>query len=100
LTGEDRAAVTDPDYFPHGFVGVLYDRLAHFDIGPDQTLTRQPAALGRNVADLHTVVVCICTRITSAAYPNSGTPTSSSAAGNGLPCSDRWQRCADFSAGI
>ncbi len=56
-TGQDRASVTDPAYFPGGVAGVLYDRLARFDIGPDQTLTRQLAALGHRVADVHTAVL-------------------------------------------
>jgi len=32
-TGQDRASVTDPRYFPGGVTGVLYDRLARFEIG-------------------------------------------------------------------
>jgi len=56
-TGQDRAAVTDPAYFPPGFTGFLYDRLNRFDIGPDQTLTRQLAALDHHVGDVHTVVL-------------------------------------------
>lgn len=56
-TGQDRASVTDPTYFPSGFTGLLYDRLARFDIGPDQTLTRQLAALGHDIADVHTAVL-------------------------------------------
>ncbi len=31
-TGQDRASVTDENYFPGGFTGYLYDRLARFDI--------------------------------------------------------------------
>jgi N-acyl homoserine lactone hydrolase len=27
-SGQDRASVTDPDYFPGGVTGVMYDRLA------------------------------------------------------------------------
>ena len=38
-TGQDRASVTDPDYFPGGLNGLVYSRLAKFEIGPDQTLT-------------------------------------------------------------
>src|SRR4051795_6202378 len=37
-TGQDRASVTDPHYFPGGVNGLVYSRLAKFDIGPDQTL--------------------------------------------------------------
>jgi glyoxylase-like metal-dependent hydrolase (beta-lactamase superfamily II) len=56
-TGQDRASVTDPAYFPGGLTGVIYDRLARFDIGPDQTLTRQLAALGHRVGDVHSAVL-------------------------------------------
>ena len=37
-TGQDRASVTDPGYFPGGVTGVLYDRLTHFKINPQKTL--------------------------------------------------------------
>jgi hypothetical protein len=33
-TGQDRASVTDSNYFPRGFTKVLYDRLARFEITP------------------------------------------------------------------
>jgi glyoxylase-like metal-dependent hydrolase (beta-lactamase superfamily II) len=56
-TGQDRASVTDPDYFPGGLNGVVYDRLARFDIGPDQTLARGLAALGHRPSDVHTAVI-------------------------------------------
>jgi N-acyl homoserine lactone hydrolase len=56
-TGQDRASVTDPTYFPSGFTGLLYDRLARFDIGQEQTLARQLAALGHDIADVHTAVL-------------------------------------------
>jgi N-acyl homoserine lactone hydrolase len=42
-TGQDRASVTDEAYFPSGLTGVLYDRLARFDIGEQETLTAQLA---------------------------------------------------------
>ena len=45
-TGQDRASVTDPSYFPRGFTGFLYGRLARFHIGQDETLTAQLAATG------------------------------------------------------
>jgi N-acyl homoserine lactone hydrolase len=38
-TGQDRASVTDPGYFPGGLTGFVYSRLAQFEVGPDQTLT-------------------------------------------------------------
>lgn len=57
-TGQDRASVTDPGYFPQsGFTALLYRRLARFDIAPDQTLTARLAAIGYDIADVHTVVL-------------------------------------------
>ncbi len=56
-TGQDRASVTDPGYFPSGFTGLLYRRLARFDIAPDQTLTARLAAVGYDIADVHTAVL-------------------------------------------
>jgi N-acyl homoserine lactone hydrolase len=50
-TGQDRASVTDPDYFPaSGFVGLVYRRLARFDIDADQTLTMRLAASGARLS--------------------------------------------------
>src|SRR5450631_891180 len=56
-TGQDRASVTEPDYFPRGLTGLLYDRLAKFDIGPDQTLTAGLDRLGYCTGDVHTVAI-------------------------------------------
>src|SRR3954453_10326522 len=57
-TGQDIASVTDPGYFPGGgAAGYLYDRLATFDIGPDQTLTAGLRTLGYNIADVHPAVL-------------------------------------------
>jgi N-acyl homoserine lactone hydrolase len=56
-TGQDRASVTDPGYFPGGLTGFFYDRLARFDIGPADTLSAQVKALGYDVADIQTVVI-------------------------------------------
>lgn len=56
-TGQDRASVTDPQYFPGGPVGLLYGRLARFAIRPDQTLTRQLAAIGYDITDVGTVAL-------------------------------------------
>jgi glyoxylase-like metal-dependent hydrolase (beta-lactamase superfamily II) len=53
-TGQDRASVTDEAYFPGGFTGLIYDRLARFDIGEQDTLTAQLAALGYTPADVDT----------------------------------------------
>jgi len=56
-TGQDRASVTDPGYFPRGIVGWLYARLARFSIRPDETLTAGLAALGHSPHDVHTAVI-------------------------------------------
>jgi len=56
-TGQDRRSVTDPSYFPTGVAGLLNRRLARFAIAPDQTLTAQLAAIGHDVADVHTAVL-------------------------------------------
>ena len=56
--GQDRASVTDPDrYFPGQPTRFLYDRLARFQIGPDETLTAQLAALGYAPADVRVAVM-------------------------------------------
>jgi len=56
-TGQDRASVTDTTYFPGGVTGYLYHRLARFDIGENDTLTAQLAALGYVPADVDTAIV-------------------------------------------
>jgi N-acyl homoserine lactone hydrolase len=56
-TGQDRASVTEADYFPVGFTKVLYDRLARFEIGPEETLSLGLKGLGYSVGDVHTAVV-------------------------------------------
>jgi glyoxylase-like metal-dependent hydrolase (beta-lactamase superfamily II) len=56
-SGQDRASVTDPNYFPKGIVGFLYGRLARFAIGEHDTLTDRLAAIGYAAADVKTVVL-------------------------------------------
>jgi glyoxylase-like metal-dependent hydrolase (beta-lactamase superfamily II) len=56
-TGQDRASVTDRDYFPGGLTGLIYDRLARFDIGEQDTLTAQLATLGYAPADVDTAIL-------------------------------------------
>ncbi|MGW4461410.1 N-acyl homoserine lactonase family protein [Micromonospora sp. NPDC004704] len=57
-TGQDRASVTDPNYFPtSGLTGLIYRRLARFQIDSDQTLTARLASIGYDIADVHTVVL-------------------------------------------
>jgi N-acyl homoserine lactone hydrolase len=56
-TGQDCASVTDNTYFPGGFTGVIYDRLARFHIGEEDTLTAQLATLGYAPADVGTAIL-------------------------------------------
>jgi glyoxylase-like metal-dependent hydrolase (beta-lactamase superfamily II) len=56
-TGQDRASVTDDAYFPGGLTGLLYDRLARFDIGEQDTLTAQLAGLGYAPSDVGTAIL-------------------------------------------
>jgi N-acyl homoserine lactone hydrolase len=56
-TGQDRASVTAPDYFPGGITKVLYDRLARFEIGPGETLSAGLDRLGYAVGDVGTAIV-------------------------------------------
>ena len=56
-TGQDRASVTDEAYFPGGFTGLIYDRLARFRIGEQDTLTAQLATLGYTPPDVGTAIV-------------------------------------------
>lgn len=56
-TGQDRASVTEPDYFPGGLSGVLYERVGDFEIGPDDTITAQLETLGYAAEDVVTVVI-------------------------------------------
>jgi N-acyl homoserine lactone hydrolase len=56
-TGQDRASVTDSTYFPGGLAGHVYDRLARFDIGEQDTLTAQLATLGYSPSDVSTAIL-------------------------------------------
>jgi len=56
-TGQDRASVTDPAYFPGGLNGLVYSRLARFDIDPTQTLAAGLRRLGHGTGDVHTAVL-------------------------------------------
>ncbi len=56
-TGQDRASVTDDGYFPGGLTGLLYGRLARFEIGERDTLTAQLATLGYAPGDVSTAIV-------------------------------------------
>ena len=56
-TGQDRASITDPHYFPRGPLGAIYSRLARFDIAEGDTLTRQLAGAGFDIADVTTAII-------------------------------------------
>jgi glyoxylase-like metal-dependent hydrolase (beta-lactamase superfamily II) len=56
-TGQDRTSVTDDDYFPGGFTGLIYSRLALFDISEQDTLTAQLATLGYAPGDVNTAIL-------------------------------------------
>ena len=56
-TGQDRASVTDPSYFPTGPLGWFYDRLARFDIEPHEALPAQLERLGYSTSDVGVVVL-------------------------------------------
>jgi N-acyl homoserine lactone hydrolase len=56
-TGQDRASVTDDSYFPGGFPGLVYDRLARFQVGEDDTLDAKLGPLGYTAADVDTAIV-------------------------------------------
>jgi N-acyl homoserine lactone hydrolase len=56
-TGQDRASVTEADYFPGGITKVLYDRLASFEIGPEETLTVGLNRLGYAIGDVRTAIL-------------------------------------------
>jgi glyoxylase-like metal-dependent hydrolase (beta-lactamase superfamily II) len=56
-TGQDRRSVTDSAYFPGGFTGLIYSRLAKFDIGPDETLQAGLAGLGYGIDEVGTAVI-------------------------------------------
>ncbi|GLW07476.1 N-acyl homoserine lactonase family protein [Microtetraspora sp. NBRC 13810] len=56
-TGQDRASVTEADYFPGGVTGVVFDKLARFDIGAEETLTARLAGIGYDIADVRMAVL-------------------------------------------
>jgi N-acyl homoserine lactone hydrolase len=56
-TGQDRASVTDADYFPDGLTGLIYRRLATFHVNADETMTAGLERLGYHPTDVTTAVV-------------------------------------------
>ena len=57
-SGQDRASVTDGDYYPSSpIMRLVYHRLARFEMGPDETVSAQLAALGYRAEDVRWVVL-------------------------------------------
>ncbi len=56
-TGLDRASITDPGYFPSGFLLAALYRMARFEMVANQTLTALMAGLGYSVRDVSRVVL-------------------------------------------
>jgi N-acyl homoserine lactone hydrolase len=57
-SGQDRASVTDRDYYPSSPVmRLVYRRLARFEIAPTETVSAQLAALGYKAGDVRWVVL-------------------------------------------
>ena len=57
-TGEDPASVSDPGYFPtSGLAGLIYRRLARFEITPDDGIGSQIRAAGYAPDDVRIVVL-------------------------------------------
>jgi glyoxylase-like metal-dependent hydrolase (beta-lactamase superfamily II) len=56
-TGQDRASITDPGYFPGGLTGAMYRRTARADIPSDQTLMAGLRRLGYDASDVSVVVL-------------------------------------------
>jgi hypothetical protein len=82
-TGQGRASVTDPHYFPDGVTGVIYERLASFHVNEDETMTAGLERLGYRATDVTTAVISTSTRTTSAASARSPRRTCSSHRTNG-----------------
>jgi N-acyl homoserine lactone hydrolase len=56
-TGQDRASITDPEYFPSGLLlGSLY-RMSRFDMAEDQTLSVLLEGIGYRAGDVDMVVL-------------------------------------------
>jgi N-acyl homoserine lactone hydrolase len=56
-TGLDRACITDPGYFPSGFLVASLYRMARFEMAAEQTLTASLARLGYAARDVSKVVL-------------------------------------------
>jgi N-acyl homoserine lactone hydrolase len=89
---QDRASVTDPGYFPGAATGILYDRLARFDIGPGNTLTARLEAIATTSPMCELRCCPISTRTTSTGCRNSAMPPQTwSAARSGRSYNNRWE---------
>jgi N-acyl homoserine lactone hydrolase len=56
-TGQDRASITDPAYFPSGpIMGALFS-MARFEMAADQTLSAHLERIGYRASDVKTVVL-------------------------------------------
>jgi glyoxylase-like metal-dependent hydrolase (beta-lactamase superfamily II) len=56
-TGQNRAVVTDPAYFPGGLTGFVFRRLFRFHIRSEDTLSRQLEAVGYSAGDVRKAVI-------------------------------------------
>jgi hypothetical protein len=56
-TGQDRASVTDPAHFPGGMTRVPHDRLARFEISPQETPSAGLDRPGCAIGDVRTAVI-------------------------------------------
>lgn len=56
-TGQDYASVTEPDYFPGGFAGLVFKRLARFEMGPGDTLSNKLRAAGYSPDDVRVAIL-------------------------------------------
>ena len=56
-TGQDRASITDPGYFPSGPLMRQLYRMARFDMAADQTLSALLEGIGYRASDVGTVVL-------------------------------------------
>ncbi|WP_205856472.1 N-acyl homoserine lactonase family protein, partial [Phytoactinopolyspora endophytica] len=56
-TGQDRASVTDPGYYPGRLDRLVNARMAKFDISPAETLEAGLSALGYSVDDVSSAVI-------------------------------------------
>jgi glyoxylase-like metal-dependent hydrolase (beta-lactamase superfamily II) len=55
--GQDRAVVTDPDYWPGRITRLFMDHIFKSHIGPEDTLTRQLELAGYSVGDVRKAVI-------------------------------------------